>query len=55
MKKGDSKKVTATAYYNDSRVTNATINWTTTNENVATVDNGTIKAVGYGDAQIAAS
>lgn len=55
LKKGDSKKVTATAYYNDSRVTNATINWTTTNEKVATVDNGTIKAVGYGDAQIAAS
>lgn len=55
MTKGNSQSLTATAYYNNSKVSGATFNWTTDNDKVATVDGGKITAVGYGKAVITAS
>lgn len=55
MTKGSNETLTATAYYNKSKVSNATINWRTDDDEVATVDNGKITAVGYGKTIITAS
>lgn len=55
MTKGSSQSLTATAYYNNQKVSDAVFNWTTDNDKVATVDGGKITAVGYGKTVITAS
>ena len=55
LKKDGTAKIKATASYNDTTVSDATIEWGSENEKVATVDNqGNVKAVGYGTTQITA-
>lgn len=55
MTKGSSQSLTATAYYNNQKVSDAVFNWATDNDKVATVDGGKITAVGYGKTVITAS
>lgn len=55
MTKGSSQSLTATAYYNKQKVSDAVFNWATDNDKVATVDGGKITAVGYGKTVITAS
>jgi hypothetical protein len=55
MTKGSSQSLTATAYYNNQKVSDAVFNWATDNDEVATVDGGKITAVGYGKTVITAS
>ena len=50
-----SQSLTATAYYNNQKVSDAVFNWATDNDKVATVDGGKITAVGYGKTVITAS
>ena len=52
LKKGETKKITAKV--SPSNATNKTVTWSSSNKNVATVNDGEIKAVGYGDAIITA-
>lgn len=55
LKKDGTAKIKATATYNGSTVSDATIEWSSENEKVATVDTqGNVKAVGYGTTQITA-
>ena len=55
LKKDGTAKIKATATYNGSTVSDATIEWNNENEKVATVDTqGNVKAVGYGTTQITA-
>lgn len=55
MTKGSSQSLTATAYYNNQKVSDAVFNWATDNDKVAAVENGKITAVGYGKAVITVS
>ncbi len=52
MVKGDN--VTLTVLFSPSNVTDKTITWTTSDASVATVNNGTVSAVGEGEAVITA-
>lgn len=52
LKKGETKKITAKVV--PSNATNKDITWSSSNKNVATVKDGEIKAIGYGDAIITA-
>lgn len=53
MAKGDSKTIIATV--SPSNATNKTVTWISSNDNVAKVSNGTITAVGGGNATITAN
>lgn len=55
MTKGSSQSLTATAYYNNQKVSDAVFNWATDNDKVAAVENGKITAVGFGKAVITVS
>lgn len=55
MTKGSSQSLTATAYYNNQKVSDAVFNWATDNDKVAAVENGKITAVGFGKTVITAS
>lgn len=55
MTKGSSQSLTATAYFNNQKVSDAVFNWATDNDKVAAVENGKITAVGFGKAVITVS
>ena len=50
MTEGDSETLTATVY--PSNATNKNVTWTSSNPSVATVNNGTVKALKAGKATI---
>lgn len=52
---GEERQVTATAYFGLTELTDAAVSWQSSNPAVATVENGLIKAVGSGTAEITVS